>query len=108
MKPNPLLIVLTCTIKGFTAKGKRTANGFVVFKGSQAVKEHRDSAGRFADKREQYVTDGVLVLKGDYYEFTKDYEFSSPSFAASIVRGGHSNGLDNWKNGNGVALKDLG
>lgn len=100
--------LLTCTIKGLTAKGKRSANGFVVFKGSQAVKEHRDSAGRFGEKRVQYVIDGLLVLKGDHYEFTKDYEFSSPSFAASIVRGGHSNGLDNWKNSNGVALKDLG
>jgi hypothetical protein len=27
--------------------------------------------------------------------------------AASIVRGGPSNGLTNWKNSDGVALKDL-
>mgnify|MGYP000035297784 FL=1 len=99
--------LLTCTIKGLTAKGKRSANGFVVFKGSQAVKEHRGSAGRFVEKRDQYAASGLLVLKGDYYEFTKDYEFSSPSAAAGIVRAGHSNGLENWKNSNGVALKDL-
>lgn len=99
--------LLTCTIKGLTAKGKRSANGFVVFKGSQAVKEHRESSKRVRRKREQHVEEGLLVLNGDALEFTQDYEFSSPSAAAAIIRGGASNGLTSWKNTNGVALKDL-
>lgn len=99
--------VLTCTIKGFIAKGKRTANGFVVFKGSQAVAIDRASSNRIKKKREQYLKDGLLVLNDDHLVFTKDYEFSSPSDAAGIIRGGSSNGLINWKNKNGVALKDL-
>ena len=99
--------VLTCSIKGFTAKGKRTANGFVVFKGSQAVATDRASSNRIKKKREQYLKDGLLVLNDDHLIFTQDYEFSSPSAAAAIVRGGSSNGLINWKNKNGVALKDL-
>ena len=99
--------LLTCTIKGLTAKGKRSANGFVVFKGSQAVKEHRESSKRVRRKREQHVEEGLLVLNGDALEFTQDYEFSSPSAAAAIIRGGASNGLTSWKNINGVSLKDL-
>lgn len=100
--------LLTCTIKGLTAKGKRSANGFVVFKGSQAVKEHRQASPRAKVKREQFVESGLLSVNGDHLVFTQDYEFSSPSAAASIVRGGSSNGLTNWKNSDGVALKDLG
>jgi hypothetical protein len=100
--------MLTCTIKGLIAKGKRSANGFVVFKGSQAVKEHRVASPRTKVKREQFVESALLAVNGDHLVFTHDYEFSSPSAAASIVRGGSSNGLTNWKNSDGVALKDLG
>jgi hypothetical protein len=39
--------------------------------------------------------------------FGKDYEFSSPSAAASVVHGGHVNGRLVWKNSSGVSLKDL-
>jgi hypothetical protein len=99
--------LLTCTIKGLTAKGKRSANGFVVFKGSQAVKEHREVSIRIAVKRDEFIADGLLVVNEDHLIFTKDYEFSSPSAAASIVCGGPSNGLTYWKNSNGLVLKDI-
>ena len=45
-------------------------------------------------------SDGVLV-------FTRDVEFASPSAAASIIHGGHANGLIAWKNAKGVTLKDI-
>ncbi len=99
--------ILTCSIKGLIATGKRTANGFVVLKGSQAVKEHRASAKVWALKRERYIAEGLLVANGDSYLFSKDYEFSSPSAAGAIVRGGATNGLTSWKNENGVNLKDM-
>jgi hypothetical protein len=67
----------------------------------------RVSSNRIKKKREQYLKDGLLVLNDDHLVFTKDYEFSSPSAAAGIIRGGSSNGLINWKNKNGMALKDL-
>jgi hypothetical protein len=38
--------------------------------------------------------------------FTKDYEFSSPSAAASVIHGGHANGLQAWKDSNGISLKE--
>lgn len=99
--------LLLCGIKGLIARGKRTANGFVVVKGSQAVKEHRASAANWAIKRENFLASGLLVEEGDHYLFTDDYEFSSPSAAGAIVRGGSTNGLTSWKNQSGTKLKDL-
>lgn len=99
--------LLYCKIKGLIATGKRTANGFVVFSGSQAVLANRPSAKRMADKRDQLVEKGTLVQEGDHLVFTKDVEFGSPSTAGSVVRGGNTNGLTNWKNAAGVQLKQL-
>jgi hypothetical protein len=99
--------LLTCTIKGLTAKGKRSANGFVVFKGSQAVKDSRAMAEKWGKKRELYMEQGLLAVEIDCLVFTTDFEFTSPSAAAAIICGGSTNGLTAWKNSNGVALKDL-
>lgn len=99
--------ILYCKIKGLTAKGKRTSGGFTVFKGSQAVLEHRPSAVHAKKRRELMVEKGLLNPENDCLRFTKDIEFSSPSRAATIVRGGASNGLTSWINSKGVKLKVL-
>ena len=99
--------LLYCKIKGLTATGKRTANGFLVFEGSQAVLDHRPSATRMRDKREQLIEKGLLQVNGDHLVFSKDIEFGSPSTAGSIVRGGNTNGLLHWKNSKGIELKEL-
>jgi len=98
---------LICTIKGLIAYGQRTANGFVVFKDSQAVMEHRPSAKRSKLQREKLVEKGVLAQEGEHYVFTRDYEFTSPSIAGTVVQGGATNGLTAWKNSKGVKLKEL-
>ena len=99
--------LLYCKIKGLTATGKRTASGFVVFEGSQAVLEHRPSAKRMRAKREQLIEKGLLQEQDNCLVFTKDVEFGSPSTAGSVVRGGNTNGLTNWKNSKGVQLKEI-
>lgn len=99
--------LLYCKIKGLTATGKRTANGFVVFAGSQAVLEHRPSAKQMKEKREQLIEKGLLVEEDGHLVFTKDIEFGSPSTAGSVVRGGNTNGLTNWKNSAGINLKEI-
>lgn len=102
---------LTCSIKCLVARGRRTPNGFVVFQGSQAVVENRQSAHKnhpyVVGLRERLAQDGTLALENGYYRFTKDTEFSSQSAAASVVRGGGSNGLIEWKDPEGSTLKDL-
>lgn len=96
-----------CKIKGLTAKGKRTVGGFTVYAGSQAILKHRPSANSTKKYREKLVDKGILQHKDDNLLFTKDHEFGSPSTAASVVRGGNSNGLIAWKNSSGKTLKEV-
>ena len=79
---------LICKIKGLIATGQRTANGFVVFKGSNAVLKERPSAESspyITAQRKQLLADETLVSNGKNLEFTKDTEFSSPSAAGAVV-----------------------
>ena len=99
--------LLYCRIKGLVAKGKRSPTGFVVFKGSRAVAQHRPSAKTMKTKREQLKALGVLKPEGNYLVFTRDFEFGSPSTAAGIVRGGNTNGLIQWRSADGKSLKQL-
>ncbi len=102
---------LTTSIKGLTAQGRRTPNGFVVFAGSQAVTEIRAAAQTgnpfLVRTQKQFLEDGVLQIQGDNLVFTRDAEFSSPSAAATLIHGGNVNGLMMWKNSVGKTLKDL-
>ena len=99
--------LLYCKIKGLVATGKRTANGFIVFEGSQAVLAHRPSAVNARKKREKLIKDGTLKKNGNHYVFVNDIEFGSPSTAGGIIRGGGTNGLISWKNRSGLTLKQL-
>ena len=53
------------------------------------------------------IEDGTLAKNGDHYAFTRDVEFTSPSAAATAIRGGSSNGLVVWKTKAGKTLKEL-
>lgn len=99
--------LLYCKIKGLIATGKRSANGFVVFSGSQAVLEDRKSSKTIKTKREELMAKGLLEVKGSCLVFNKDIEFGSPSTAGGIVRGGNTNGLISWKDSNGISLKEI-
>ena len=98
---------LYCRIKSLEARGKRTANGFIVYAGSQAVLEHRPSAKRMRVKRQRLIEKGLLEARHDHLLFVKDIEFGSPSTAGSVVRGGNTNGLNSWKDSTGVTLKEI-
>ncbi len=97
-----------CKIKDVEAKGKRTSDGFIVLKGSAAVLQERPSTQKYpyaAQLRQQLIDDGVLVPSEKQLIFEKDYEFSSPSAAASVIHGGQANGLMAWVSADGVSLK---
>ncbi len=101
---------LFCRMKGAEARGMRTPNGFVVRSGSTAVLEQRASAEKYPGvlaRRQQLISDGTLARKGEFYVFTRDVEFSSPSAAAVVIRGARSNGLLEWKSKDGKSLKQL-
>jgi uncharacterized protein DUF4357 len=99
--------IMLFSIKGLKARGKRTASGFVVFKDSQAVPEHRPSAKAIKNIREELIEKKILTQVKDHFVFTKDYEFGSPSTAGGVVCGGNTNGLKNWKNSRGKSLKEI-
>jgi len=103
--------LLICENKGCIAKGRRTSDGFVVFKGSQAVLENRPSAAvqhpYVVSLREKLIADGTLVREKDYLKFVRNTEFSSPSAAATVIHGGGANGLISWKNKMGKTLKEI-
>jgi hypothetical protein len=98
-------------IKGATAEGQRTAKGFVIFAKSEAVNSDRPSAKNYVSNiltlREEFKQDGTLVTDGEKLRFTTDTEFSSPSMAASVVCGGHTNGLTFWRDKDGRELKEI-
>lgn len=102
---------LICKIKGLSARGQRTANGFVVYKGSQAVGTLRNATqtrgGWIIKIRNRLLESKILVEEGDHLVFAKDNEFDSPSAAAAIIRGGNANGLTEWRNSDGKNLKQL-
>ncbi len=65
------------------------------------------SATKMEAKRQILVDVGVLEVRGNSLACIEDYEFSSPSCAGSLVKGGAANGLVAWKNKDGISLKDL-
>ena len=92
--------ILFCRMKGAEGRGRRTPDGFVVFRGSTAVLQERESAKKYPyvlTLRNQLIANGTLVKKDGFYEFTKDTEFSSPSAAAAVIEGGSANGLIEWR-----------
>jgi hypothetical protein len=102
--------LLTCKIKNIEAKGYLTPNGIVVLSGSQAVLEERPSTTKYphpSQVRQKLKDDGVLAENVDHLLFTSDVEFTSPSAAASVIHGGHANGLTAWKNKAGKSLKEV-
>ncbi len=94
--------------RGADGQGEPTSDGFVVFKGSKAAATVVNSmTSNFITYRQRLIDEGVLVDKREFYEFTDDYIFSSPSTAAVMVMGRNANGLTEWKTKDGKTLKDF-
>jgi len=94
--------------RGADGQGEPTSDGFVVFKGSKAAATIVNSmTSNFITFRQKLIDEGVLVDKGEFFEFTDDYIFSSPSTAAVMVMGRNANGLTEWKSKDGKTLKDF-
>lgn len=94
--------------RGANGQGEPTSDGFVVFKGSKAAATIVNSmTSNFIKYRQKLIDDGVLIDKGEHFEFTDDFIFSSPSTAAVMVMGRNANGLTEWKNKDGKTLKEF-
>lgn len=86
------------------AKGILTDEGFVILKGSKIKDEIANSLStslvKYA-KRERSSKD----IKDNV--FVNNHLCSTPSMAAVIILGRNSNGYNEWKNKDGIKLKDL-
>jgi len=87
--------------KGVHAEAELTAEGFVVKKGSQAVLTQS-----YQRLRQRLVEAGILKIERDHYVLTRDYVFSSPSAAATAIRGGATQGTTYWKTKDGTTFKE--
>lgn len=88
---------LFCKSGNSNGKGFISPGGFTVVKGSK-VSEHlansfESGAKSYYDLRKKLETDGVIA-EG---MFSKNYEFSAPSAASSVILGRSSNGKTEWK-----------
>lgn len=89
--------------KGGKAAGQLTNDGFVVLKGSYVYPKVADyTSSGVKSAREKYASaiDKNGILQDDIL-------FGSPSYASTFVCGKNSNGLIEWKNSEGISLKEL-
>lgn len=98
---------LYCKGNEADARGFISNGGFTVLKGSKITQKTAPSMEKSVSSyfalRNSLIQDEIIVD----YTFIKNHEFTSPSAAASVVLGRSANGNTNWKNTNGVYLKEL-
>jgi hypothetical protein len=94
--------------RGASGKGRRTSDGFVVFKGSEMATSTVSSFPRsFNTLREELVNGESVIEEQEKLILREDVLFSSPSAAASVIMGRSANGLLDWKNQVGKTLKEI-
>ena len=93
--------------KNISAEGFIDVNGFIVLKDSHISHNIKDSFEEgqpgYFKLRKKLEKNGII----NNYTFTKDTLFFSPSAAAAVILGRNANGKKEWKNNEGIALKDL-
>jgi possible methionine sulfoxide reductase A len=94
-----------CQSKDADAIAFKSNEGFTVQKGSRVASKVAPAFknSHYAIIREALENDGIIKD----FVFQRDYGFSSPSAAASVVLGNSSNGRNLWKTADGVKLGDL-
>ena len=96
-----------CKGSGADAKGFISPGGITVLKGSKVsdgtVPSFETRGKSYFRLRQQLENDGTIIDR----VFQRDYEFNAPSAASAVVMGHTSNGNVDWKDENGVKLKDM-
>ena len=94
---------LYCTRGDANAIGIRTAEGFVVKKGSKVSSECKNSCPKHVINRRQKYNEKI----NSNCMLSEDILFGSPSTAAEFVCLSSVNGRTEWKTADGVTLKEL-
>lgn len=86
------------------AKCKRTNEGFVVLKDSMIEMNDSETLPKSIKLLRDNLRENNEIVNG---RITKDYLFNSPSYAAMFILGMSRNGRTEWKNKEGLTLKEL-
>lgn len=80
---------------------RQTNEGFVVLKGSriETIDSGSIPPGILTSRKKAKIDENGFLLE--------DILFRSPSYAATFVIGGHTNGLTDWKTVDGKTLKEM-
>jgi hypothetical protein len=82
---------------GVKALAMEQEGEFVVVAGSEALKDAGFVGTSYSELKRELIADGVLVVNGERYRFTRAFAFRSPSAAAAVVLDRSSNGRLEWK-----------
>lgn len=88
-------------------QGREVGDGFVVYRGARARGVVVSSYGGRAVLRDGLIEKGILTAWGEDYVLADDYTFQSPSAAAYILLGRAANGRTEWRDADGLTLKDI-
>jgi hypothetical protein len=101
-------VELYLTGPGTNAVGYETSEGFVVKAGATARVAWTNSAeAGFRALRERLVREGVFEQRGSGLVLTRQYAFTSPSTAASVLLARSANGRTKWRAADGRTLKEI-
>lgn len=92
-------VVFTITHKsGVSATAFESGEEFVIRAGSQAIRDSGSKGHNYVKLKDELIAQGILAPQSDkmFLVFTKEYPFSSPSAAASVVLDRASNGRSEW------------
>jgi len=93
--------------RGANGKAVITNEGVVVIEGSEVATSTVPSMPpAFVKQRQKLIDQGVLQKKKGKLVFSRDYLFSSPSTAATVIMGRNANGRIELKDKKGKTLKD--
>lgn len=93
---------------GAFATGSPSTEGFIVYKDSLFIANNQPSLSEsIRNEKEQMINSGILISEGNFLKLTKEYVFSSPSRASSMILGSSSNGLISWVTDDGIQLKQF-
>lgn len=91
--------------RGANARGVAVSDGFVVAKDSVIASETVPSMADSLRKLRESLFEKEVINSN--FTFTRDYLFTSPSTAASIVLGRNANGRTEWRAHDKRTLKDI-
>lgn len=92
-----VVFVLVSNKHELQAEAREVDGEFVVLEGSWARGNGSESWNSYRALREALKSDGTLVASGDYFRFTRDRAFRSPSAASAVILDRNDNGRTSWR-----------